>query len=235
MLLAAVAGGDSPHSSSCRRSVETTSLACSSRIASSARCLPAPSASERVALDDLQWSEQPEFHAVCAGLSRTYRPRSTGVYRDAPCGSTGRAHSPTHRPHPAVTTRKDRTVFRSRFTRSAGIALAVTALGASTAAAQPADLRTPDAIDAGHAGRPDHDSDLRTPDAVDAGTPASRPTTDRRQPTCAPRTPSTTASAAAPSAPPTSPSSRSSTRRRPHRLRLGRRGHRRRRPARPRS
>ena len=40
-------------------------------------------------------------------------------------------------------------MFSSRFTRSASIALAVTALGASTAVAQPADLRTPDAVDAG--------------------------------------------------------------------------------------
>jgi hypothetical protein len=63
-------------------------------------------------------------------------------------------------------------VFRSRFTRSASIALAVTALGASTAGAQPADLRTPDAIDAG---TPVVETmkDLRTPDAVDAGTPAT--------------------------------------------------------------
>lgn len=63
-------------------------------------------------------------------------------------------------------------MFRSRFTRSASIALAVTALGASTAGAQPADLRTPDAIDAG---TPVVETmkDLRTPDAVDAGTPAT--------------------------------------------------------------
>jgi hypothetical protein len=75
-------------------------------------------------------------------------------------------------------------VFRSRFTRSASIALAVTALGASTAGAQPADLRTPDAIDAG---TPVVETmkDLRTPDAVDAGTPATTTTagaTDLRTP-----------------------------------------------------
>jgi hypothetical protein len=80
-------------------------------------------------------------------------------------------------------------VFRSRFTRSASIALAVTALGASTAGAMPADFRTPDAIDARppvaqtmkdlrtpdavEAGTPATGTDLRTPDAVDAGTPAT--------------------------------------------------------------
>jgi hypothetical protein len=93
-------------------------------------------------------------------------------------------------------------VFRSRFTRSASIALAVTALGASTAGAQPADFRTPDAIDAGtpvaqtmkdlrtpdavEAGTPattTAGSDLRTPDAVDAGTPATTSAgTDLRTP-----------------------------------------------------
>ena len=62
-------------------------------------------------------------------------------------------------------------MFRSRFTRSASIALAVTALGASTAGAMPADFRTPDAIDAGTPVAQTM-KDLRTPDAVDAGTPA---------------------------------------------------------------
>ena len=63
-------------------------------------------------------------------------------------------------------------MFRSRFTRSASIALAVTALGASTAGAMPADFRTPDAIDAGTPVAQTM-KDLRTPDAVDAGTPAT--------------------------------------------------------------
>ena len=76
-------------------------------------------------------------------------------------------------------------MFRSRFTRSAGIALAVTALGASTAAAQPADLRTPDAIDAAAktAVVKSSPADLRTPDAVDAGKPAvGSPGVDLRTP-----------------------------------------------------
>jgi hypothetical protein len=74
-------------------------------------------------------------------------------------------------------------VFRSRLTRSASIALAVTALGASTAGAQPTDLRTPDAS---AAGTPVAQTmkDVRTPDAVDAGTPATTTTagTDLRTP-----------------------------------------------------
>ncbi len=73
-------------------------------------------------------------------------------------------------------------MFRSRFTRSASIALAVTALGASTAGAQPADFRTPDAIDAGTPVAQTM-KDLRTPDAVDAGTPATTTAgTDLRTP-----------------------------------------------------
>ena len=73
-------------------------------------------------------------------------------------------------------------MFRSRFTRSASIALAVTALGASTAGAQPADFRTPDAIDAGTPVAQTM-QDLRTPDAVDAGTPATTTAgTDLRTP-----------------------------------------------------
>lgn len=73
-------------------------------------------------------------------------------------------------------------MFRSRFTRSASIALAVTALGASTAGARPADFRTPDAIDAGTPVAQTM-KDLRTPDAVDAGTPATTAAgTDLRTP-----------------------------------------------------
>ena len=73
-------------------------------------------------------------------------------------------------------------MFRSRFTRSASIALAVTALGASTAGAQPIDFRTPDAIDAGTPVAQTM-KDLRTPDAVDAGTPATTTAgTDLRTP-----------------------------------------------------
>ena len=62
----------------------------------------------------------------------------------------------------------------SRIARSAGIALAVTALGASTAAATPADLRTPDAVDAATPAVTQYTpTDVRTPDAVDAGKPAA--------------------------------------------------------------
>ena len=74
-------------------------------------------------------------------------------------------------------------MFRSRLTRSAGIALAVTALGASTAVAQPIDYRAPVAIDAGTPAA-QTTKDLRTPDAVDAGTPVTATTagTDLRTP-----------------------------------------------------
>jgi hypothetical protein len=75
-------------------------------------------------------------------------------------------------------------MFRS-LTRSAGIALAITALGASTAAATPADLRTPDAVAAGQAtvvqSTP---TDVRSPDARDAAVTATTTTagTDLRTP-----------------------------------------------------
>jgi hypothetical protein len=73
-------------------------------------------------------------------------------------------------------------VLRSRFTRPASIALAVTALGASTAGAQPADFPAPHAIDAGTPVAQTM-KDLRTPDAVEAGTPATtKAGTDLRTP-----------------------------------------------------
>lgn len=62
-------------------------------------------------------------------------------------------------------------MFRSRLTRTASVALAVTAFGACTAAAVPTDLRTPDAVDAGRTTAVQTPADLRTPDAVDAGRP----------------------------------------------------------------
>jgi hypothetical protein len=73
-------------------------------------------------------------------------------------------------------------VFRS-LTRSAGIALAITALGASSAAAVPADLRTPDAVDAGQpAVVQSTPTDLRTPDAKDSSNPATAAGGDLRSP-----------------------------------------------------
>jgi hypothetical protein len=74
-------------------------------------------------------------------------------------------------------------MFRS-LTRSAGIALAITALGASTAAAAPADLRTPDAVAAGQSSVVQSTpTDVRTPDARDAAVPATTTTgTDLRTP-----------------------------------------------------
>lgn len=65
-------------------------------------------------------------------------------------------------------------MFRSRIARCATLSLTIAALGASTAAAQPADFRTPDAVDAGEpAVVQTTPSDVRTPDAVDAGQPAA--------------------------------------------------------------
>ena len=73
-------------------------------------------------------------------------------------------------------------MFRS-LTRSTGIALAITALGASTAVAGPADLRTPDAADAGGpVVVKSSPTDVRTPDARDAGVPATGPRVDLRSP-----------------------------------------------------
>lgn len=59
-------------------------------------------------------------------------------------------------------------MFRSRFARTIGLGITIAALGASTAGAQPADLRTPDAVDAGQ--KPAvRVVDMRTPDAKDYG------------------------------------------------------------------
>jgi hypothetical protein len=75
-------------------------------------------------------------------------------------------------------------MFRSRLTRSAGIALAITALGASSAAAQPSDLRTPDAVSAGTpSGVQYTPGDVRSPDARSAA-PVTKvtPINDLRSP-----------------------------------------------------
>ncbi len=67
-------------------------------------------------------------------------------------------------------------MFRS-LTRSASIALAISALGASTAAAAPADLRTPDAVAAAQSAvAQSTPTDVRTPDARDVVIPASTTT-----------------------------------------------------------
>ena len=63
-------------------------------------------------------------------------------------------------------------MFRS-LTRSAGIALAITAFGVSTATAAPADVRTPDAVAAAQSAVVQSTpTDVRTPDAMDAAVPA---------------------------------------------------------------
>ena len=73
---------------------------------------------------------------------------------------------------------------RSRFTRTIGLGMTIAALGASTAAARPADLRTPDAIAAGQGARSQYTpSDVRTPDTVSASKPSTtEPVADMRTP-----------------------------------------------------
>jgi hypothetical protein len=60
---------------------------------------------------------------------------------------------------------------RTRFARTIGLGMTIAALGASTAGAMPADLRTADAIDAGQPQTTTQytPSDVRSPDAVAAG------------------------------------------------------------------
>jgi hypothetical protein len=73
---------------------------------------------------------------------------------------------------------------RSRFTRSIGLGMTIAALGASTAGAEPSDLRTPDAIAAGQEKTAQYTpSDVRTPDSVSAGKPSTtEPVVDMRTP-----------------------------------------------------
>ncbi len=76
-------------------------------------------------------------------------------------------------------------MFRSRFTRTIGLGMTIAALGASTAGAQPSDLRTPDAIDAGQPQTTTQytPSDVRSPDTVSAGQPkTTEPVVDMRTP-----------------------------------------------------
>jgi hypothetical protein len=75
-------------------------------------------------------------------------------------------------------------MFRSRFARTIGLGMTIAALGASTAGAMPADLRTPDAIDAGQPQTTTQytPSDVRSPDAVSAGQKPTGPVVDLRTP-----------------------------------------------------
>ena len=63
-----------------------------------------PPSSALLALEHLQWAEEPEFHFVCsrADAIRAHLPASTAATR----ASTGGRTVPLHRPQPAVTTRK---------------------------------------------------------------------------------------------------------------------------------
>ena len=75
-------------------------------------------------------------------------------------------------------------MFRSRFTRTIGLGVTIAALGASTAGAQPSDLRTPDAIDAGQPQTTTRytPSDVRSPDAATTGQKPTAPVVDMRTP-----------------------------------------------------
>jgi len=75
-------------------------------------------------------------------------------------------------------------MFHSRFTRTIGLGITIAALGASTAAAQPADLRTPDAIAAGQETTTQYTpNDVRTPDTASATKPSTtEPVADMRTP-----------------------------------------------------
>jgi len=75
-------------------------------------------------------------------------------------------------------------MFRSRFARTIGLGMTIAGLGASTAGAQPSDLRTPDAIDAGQPQTTTQytPSDVRSPDAVSAGQKPTGPVVDMRTP-----------------------------------------------------
>jgi hypothetical protein len=73
---------------------------------------------------------------------------------------------------------------RSRFTRTIGLGMTIAALGASTAAAQPADGPKHDAIAAGQETTAQYTpSDVRTPDTVSASKPSiTEPVADMRTP-----------------------------------------------------
>jgi hypothetical protein len=73
---------------------------------------------------------------------------------------------------------------RSRFARTIGLGMTIAALGATTAAAQPADFRTPDAVAAAQERTAQYTpTDVRTPDSVSASKPSiTKPVVDMRTP-----------------------------------------------------
>ena len=94
------------------------------------------------------------------------------------------AQSRPHRPQRAVTTERFKAHVRSRFTRTIGLGITIAALGASTAGAKPADLRTQMRVSAGQETTAQYTpTDLRSPDAVAAGSrPPTQPVVDMRTP-----------------------------------------------------
>ena len=117
MLLAAVAGGVSPHSSSISRSLDDDLVGVQQqdRRAASAACHHRGRAGDRVG--DLQGSEKPEIHRVAPTLSGA---ATAPIYRRLPesqlapyTATVERVH---RRPHPAVTTRRSPDVHQ-RLTR----------------------------------------------------------------------------------------------------------------------
>ena len=100
MLLATVAGGASPHRSSIRRSVATTSPACSRSSASSARCFVPPSTSER----------------PCSTTSSGPRSRKSMRRRQSrrPRGAASTRHHPRRLPRGAEAAPRSTAPARSR-------------------------------------------------------------------------------------------------------------------------
>src|SRR6188472_3442183 len=151
MLLLTVAGGASPHSSSIRRSLLTTSLACSSSMARSARCLPPPSASD----------------VPCSTTSTGPSTRNSIITRSLRADRTSvRGASTGRHPSRLPRARTLRPMSHRLFTHTAAVGLAVAAVSAPVAAGS-VDLRSPDAVDAARAAAVHNTQDLRSPDTRD--------------------------------------------------------------------
>jgi len=141
MLLATVAGGDSPQTSSTSCSVETTSLACNNRTASSARCLTPPSTTERSCSATSSGPRRRKSIRCRSGPPRPYQPPSRASNRrpGQPRAPASTAHNRARYRRGARCPATDRTgrsrppgvtMSHHRLTRSAAIGLALAALTA---------------------------------------------------------------------------------------------------------
>src|SRR3954465_5177416 len=126
---------------------------------------------QALALGNLQWAEDPKFHAISRRSRRPYTrlaspradlPAYTAQHhgRQPPGGKVG-SEDRTRRPRP-----RGAPMTRHRLTRSATLGLALAALAAPAAGAQQQDLRSPDTRDPREAARAPQD--LRSPDTRDA-------------------------------------------------------------------